>query len=192
MEESRLVDSKDTIKAEDIIKEIKKAGIRFVIALPDRTTSQSLLKTIMQDSDLRVVQVCKEDEGISICSGLYCAGERALLLIQYTGLLDSINALRGVAMEGQNPICINALRGVAMEGQNPICIMVGLLGKKPGVPPTKAARYGLRIVEPILDVMEIEHHLLETTEDNAEIVPAIEQAYSRSGPVVMLIGREPL
>ena len=101
---------------------------------------------------------------------------RALLLIQYTGLLDSINALRGVAMEGQNPICI----------------MVGLLGKKPGVPPTKAARYGLRIVEPILDVMEIKHHLLETTEDNAEIVPAIEQAYARSGPVVMLIGREPL
>jgi sulfopyruvate decarboxylase subunit beta len=176
MEETGLVDSKDTIKAEDIIKEIKKAGIRFVIALPDRTTSQSLLKTIMQDPDLRVVQVCKEDEGISICSGLYCAGERALLLIQYTGLLDSINALRGVAMEGQNPICI----------------MVGLLGKKPGVPPTKAARYGLRIVEPILDVMEIKHHLLETTEDNAEIVPAIEQAYARCGPVVMLIGREPL
>ncbi len=171
-----MVDSKDTIKAEDIIKEIKKAGIRFVIALPDRTTSQSLLKTIMQDSDLRVVQVCKEDEGISICSGLYCAGARALLLIQYTGLLDSINALRGVAMEGQNPVCI----------------MVGLLGKKPGVLPTKAARYGLRIVEPILDVMKIEHHLLETTEDLAEIVPAIQQAYARSGPVVMLIGREPL
>jgi len=171
-----LVDSEDTINAEDIIKEIKKAGIRFVIALPDRTTTQSLLKTIMQDSDLRVVQVCKEDEGISICSGLYCAGERALLLIQYTGLLDSINALRGVAMEGKNPVCM----------------MVGLLGKKPGVPPTNAARYGLRIVEPILDAMEIKHHLLETTEDNAKIVPAIEQAYARSGPVVMLIGREPL
>lgn len=69
-----MVDSKNTSKAEDIIKEIKKAGIRFVIVLPDSTTSQSLLKTINQDPDLRVVQDCKEDEGISICSGLYCAG----------------------------------------------------------------------------------------------------------------------
>ena len=168
-------EANDSLKVEDIIKEIKQAGIRFVIALPDRTTSQGLLRSIMQDPALRLVQVCKEDEGVSICSGLYCAGERALLLIQHTGLLDSINALRGVAMEGQNPICI----------------MVGLLGKAPGVPPTKAGRYGLRIVEPILDAMEIKHHLLETTQDTAKIAPAIERAYARPGPVVMLIGREP-
>lgn len=170
-----MVGSKDTIKAEDIIKEIKKAGIRFVIALPDRVTSQHLLMGISQDPALRMVQVCKEDEGVSICSGLYCAGQRALLLIQHTGLLDSINALRGIAVEGQNPVCL----------------MVGLLGKEPGVPPTKAARYGLRIVEPILDAMGIEHHLIEESKDTAKIVPAIEQAYARSGPVALLIGREP-
>ena len=61
-----MVNSKDTIKAEDIIKEINKAGMRFVIALPDRTTSQSLVQNIMQDSALRVVQVRKEAEGVSI------------------------------------------------------------------------------------------------------------------------------
>jgi len=174
-EEIGLVESKDSLKAEEIIKEIKQAGIRIVVALPDRVTSQHLLKGILQDPDLRLVPVCKEDEGISICSGLYCAGQRALLLIQHTGLLDSINALRGVAVEGQNPVCL----------------MVGLLRKEPGVPLTKAARYGLRIVEPILDTMGVEHHLIEESEDIAKIVPAIEQAYARSGPVALLIGREP-
>lgn len=161
--------------ANKIIEEIKRAGIRFVVALPDRTTSHHLLKNLMQDPQIRVIQVCKEDEGVSICSGLYSAGHRALLLIQYTGLLDSINSLRGVAMEGQNPVCM----------------MVGLLSKEPGVKPTQSKRYGLRIVEPILDAMGIEHHLVEEAEDIEKIVPAVEGAYHRSGPVVLLIGREP-
>ncbi|NIO08012.1 MAG: decarboxylase [Deltaproteobacteria bacterium] len=165
----------DSLAARAIIEEIKAAGIEFIVALPDRTTSHHLLKGLSLDPAVRLVKVCKEDEGVSICSGLYSTGRKALLLIQYTGLLDSINALRGVAMEGQNPVCM----------------MVGLLGKELGVPPTQSARYGLRIVEPILDVMEIEHHLIETTADTPKIKPAIEKAYLQTKPVVMLIGREP-
>lgn len=163
------------LKAADIIREIKKAGIRFVVALPDRVTSQYLLKSILRDPDFRAVQVCKEDEGISICSGLYAAGQRALLMMQYTGLLDSVNALRGVAMEGHNPVCM----------------MVGLLGKERGVQPAKDKRYGIRIVEPVLDVMEIEHQLIEEATDVSKIVPAVERAYGSSLPVALLIGREP-
>jgi sulfopyruvate decarboxylase TPP-binding subunit len=163
------------LEAHEIIEEIKQAGIRFIVALPDRTTSEHLLKPVLRDPDFRTVQVCKEDEGVSICSGLYSAGHRALLLIQYTGFLDSINSLRGIAMEGQNPVCM----------------MVGLLGKEPGVPPTQSKRYGLRIVEPILDAMGIEHYLLEEPEDVMKIVPAVEQAYERPAPVVFLIGRAP-
>ena len=166
----------DSIKAESIISEIKHAGIRFIVALPDRTTSERLLKPMLRDQELKVVQVCKEDEGVSVCSGLHATGHRALLLIQYTGLLDSINSLRGVAMEGRNPVCM----------------MVGLLGKEPGVPPTQSKRYGLRIVEPILDAMGIQHHLLETNEDIPKIATAVEEAYAKSLPVVLLIGREPV
>ena len=168
--------TEQALRAREIIREIKQAGIRFVVALPDRTTSQHLFKSIMKEPDLRVVQVCKEDEGVSICSGLYCAGQRALLLIQHTGLLDSVNAVRGIAVEGQNPVCM----------------MVGLLGKEPGVKPTESKRSGVRIVEPILDVLGIEHHLLEGPGDLNKIVPAVERAYARSAPVVLLIGREPL
>ena len=163
------------LEVQKIIGEIKRAGIRFIVALPDRTTSHHLLKTIMKDPDFQVVQVCKEDEGISICSGLYATGHRALLLIQYTGLLDSINCLRGVAVEGKNPVCL----------------MVGLLGKEPGVAPTQSKRYGLRIIEPILDAMGVEHHLIEYPGDTEKLVPAVDEAYRRSEPVVLLIGKEP-
>jgi sulfopyruvate decarboxylase subunit alpha len=171
-----VAENTDQLRAADLITAIKSAGIRFIVALPDRTTSEHLLKPMLADPELRVVQICKEDEGVSICSGLYAAGQRALLLMQYTGLLDSINALRGVAMEGHNPVCM----------------MVGLLHKGPGVPPLQSRHYGVRIVEPVLDAMQIAHHLIEVPDDVEKVVPAIEAAYEQSMPVVMLIGREPL
>jgi sulfopyruvate decarboxylase subunit alpha len=163
-------------KGADIIQEIKRAGIRFVVALPDRMTSEHLLKPLLGDRDLQLVQVCKEDEGISVCSGLHCTGKRALLLIQYTGLLDSMNALTRIGVEGANPVCM----------------MVGLLGKERGVPPTQSKRFGLRIIEPILDVMGIDHYLIESSEDLTKIIPAVERAYTQSKPVAILIGREPV
>jgi sulfopyruvate decarboxylase subunit alpha len=170
-----VADSTDRLSAVDLIQAIKRAGIRFIVALPDRTTSEHLLKPLLEDPELRVVQVCKEDEGVSICSGLYAAGQRALLLMQHTGLLDSINALRGIAVEGKNPVCM----------------MVGLLNKEPGVPPTQSKHYGISVVEPVLDAMQIAHHLIEAPHDVETIVPAIEAAYARALPVVLLIGKEP-
>jgi sulfopyruvate decarboxylase subunit alpha len=163
------------LKADDIIREVKRAGIRFVVALPDRVTSQFLLKPILRDPDFRVVQVCKEDEGISICSGLFAAGHRSLLMMQYTGLLDSVNSLRGVAVEGKNPVCM----------------LVGLLGKEPGVAPTQSKKYGVKIVQPLLDTMGIEHHWVEQGGDTSKILPAIEKAYADVRPMALLIGTEP-
>ena len=163
------------LQAEDIIREIKRAGIRFIVALPDRVTSHYLLKTILRDPDFKTVQVCKEDEGISICSGLFAAGQRSLMMMQYTGLLDSVNALRGVAVEGENPVCM----------------LVGLLGKEPNVPPTQSKKYGVKIIEPILDAMGIEHHWVEQPGDTEKIVPAVEKAYAATRPMALLIGREP-
>jgi sulfopyruvate decarboxylase subunit alpha len=158
-----------------IIREIKASGIAFVASVPDITTSEGLLRPLARETAPRLIRVCKEDEGVAICAGLAYAGRRALLLIQQTGLLDSINAVRGVAVE-------YAL---------PICMMVGLLEKEPGVPPRQSKRYGVRIVEPILDAMGITYHEIEEEADVARIKPAIEDAYARSRPVVMLIGRRP-
>jgi sulfopyruvate decarboxylase subunit alpha len=158
-----------------IIAEIKASRIQFIISVPDIMTSEGLLRPLAEDKALRLIHVCKEDEGIGICAGLAYSGRRALLLIQQTDMLDSINAIRGVAVE----------YGL------PICMMVGLLEKEPGTPPMQSKRYGVRIVEPILDAMGIPFHEIEQEADVAKIAPAIEDAYGRSHPVVLLIGRKP-
>jgi sulfopyruvate decarboxylase TPP-binding subunit len=158
-----------------IIAAIKASGIEYVLAVPDIVTSSGLLAPIARDKNLRLIRVCKEDECIGIASGLSYSDKRALILIQYTGFLDSLNAIRGIAVEYKQPICM----------------MVGLLGHDPEVAPRASPRYGVRIIEPICDDMGLAHHLISTDADIGKIRPAIETAYQESKPVALLIGRRP-
>ena len=158
-----------------VLEAIKTAGIQYVLSVPDITTSHGLLYPIAKDPAFQLVRVCKEDECMGIAAGLTYGNKRALILIQHTGLFYAMNAIRAVGVEMKQPICM----------------MVGLLSKEPDKPPRESSRYGLRIVEPVLDVMGIAHHLIETDEDLGKIVPAVEDCYEHSRPVVILIGRRP-
>ena len=68
-------------------------------------------------------------------------------------------------------------------------MMVGLLDKEPDVRPKDSTRYGVRIVEPILEAMGIAYHEIESEADVPKIKPAIDEAYAQSKPVVILIGQ---
>ncbi len=68
-------------------------------------------------------------------------------------------------------------------------MMVGLLEKEPGVPPRQSRRFGVRIIEPMLETMGIPHDLFEQAPDGARIRPAIDRAYAESWPTALLIGR---
>lgn len=170
-----LTATEPTLSGAAIIEAIKAAGIEYVISVPDIETSDGLLWPISRDPDLTHIRVCKEDEGVSICAALGYCGRRALLLIQNTGFFDSINSIRAIAVGFGNPLCM----------------MVGLQGIEPGVLPTESNKFSVRIVEPMLDVLGIEHHLLQTTAQAERIVPAIETAYREDHPVCFLIGRSP-
>ena len=163
------------LKGSSLLAAIKASGVEYILSVPDITTSGGLLRPIARDRDLRLIRVCKEDECIGIASGLSYCDKRALSLIQHTGFLDSINAIRGVAVEYRQPICM----------------MVGLLQHDPATTPRNSPRYGVRIVEPILDAMGIPHHYIGEEADVAKIHPAIDEAYATSFPVALLIGRRP-
>jgi sulfopyruvate decarboxylase TPP-binding subunit len=159
-----------------IIRAIKDAGIEYVLSVPDITTAGGLLAPIAADNSLRLVRVSKEDECLGIAMGLAMNDKRALVLIQHTGLLDSLNALGGVAVEFKQPICF----------------MVGLLEREVDRPPRQSGRFRIRIIEPILDVMGIPHHLIDGDNDVGVIRSGIEAAYRDNWPVAFLIGRPPV
>jgi sulfopyruvate decarboxylase TPP-binding subunit len=173
--EALMAKSSGELSGKAIIAAVNSSGIEFVLSVPDITTSSGLLAPIASDKSLRLVRVCKEDECIGIASGLSYADKRALILIQHTGFLDSINAIRGIAIEYKQPICM----------------MIGLLQHDPDFTPRESPRYGVRIVEPILDDMGIQHHVINVDADVAKIQPAIEAAYRQSHPVAFLVARSP-
>ena len=158
-----------------IINGLIAAGVRFVAAVPDIVTSEGLLWPISSERQLRLIRVCKEDEGVSICAAMSYNNTRSVLLMQQTGLLDSLNAIRAIGVD----------YGL------PVVMLVGLQGKEPHLPPDRSTSFGVRIVRPILDVMGIEHSVVETDRDVDAIEHGIEVAYAESRPRVFLIGREP-
>ena len=158
-----------------IIRAVKDAGCEYVLSVPDLHTSQGILKRVAEDNELKLVRVCKEDECVGIAAGLTYGDKRALILIQYTGFLYAMNAIRAVGCE----------HGI------PLVMMIGLLSKEPDVAPRQSKKFGVRITEPMLDVLEIEQHYIDTDADIEMIKPAIEKAYATSRPVALLIGRRP-
>jgi sulfopyruvate decarboxylase TPP-binding subunit len=92
-------DDKIELKGSSIIAALKASGVEFILSVPDIVTSGGLLRHISRDPAFKLIRVCKEDECIGIASGLSYCDKRALTLIQSTGFLDSINAIRGIAVE---------------------------------------------------------------------------------------------
>ena len=158
-----------------ILQALKQARVEFVVSVPDIVTSEGLLWPLSKDPDFRLVRVCKEDEGVSICAAMSYNNTRALLLMQQTGLMDSLNAIRAIGVDYQLPVCM----------------MVGLQGKEAHLHPSESESYGVRIIQPVLGAMEISHRLIETPADVDYIGADIYKAYRTSSTHCFLIGRTP-
>ncbi|MDB2389870.1 decarboxylase [Alphaproteobacteria bacterium] len=161
---------------DDIIAQLKKAGIEIIVSVPDIVTSDGLLWPISKDPDFQLIRVCKEDEGVSICAALSYSNTRALLLMQQTGLMDSLNAIRAIAMDYHQPVCM----------------MVGMQGKAANETVLGSASYGVRIIPPILDVMGLNHIDIDSNADTNNIAPAIDSAYATGDALCFIIGQSPV
>ena len=163
------------LKGSNVIAAIKQSGVEFVLAVPDIHHQQ---RTAVSD---------RRRSGPASHQGLQ--GRRVRR--HRVGI-----ALYRPARADADPVhrllnSLNAIRGVAVEYKQPICMMVGLLGHDAECPPSESSKYGVRIIEPICEAMGIPHHVIDQDSDLAKIKPAIDKAYADSFPVVMLIGRRP-
>ena len=158
-----------------ILQSIKQAGVEFIISVPDIVTSDGLLWPISNDPEFSLVRVCKEDEGVSICGAMSYNNTRALLLMQQTGLMDSLNAIRAIGVDYQLPVCM----------------MVGLQGKEADRKPEDSDSYGVRIIQPVLQAMQIAYRVIEEPQDVQHIKTDIDQAYQSSSTFIFIIGRPP-
>lgn len=96
---------------EGLHRTLKNAGVRQVAYVPD-AGHKRLIELCLADRDLRAVVLSTEEEGIGLAAGAWLGGQRAVVLMQSSGVGNCINQLATVR-ECRFPL----LMLVTMRGQ---------------------------------------------------------------------------
>ena len=159
------------VPAQAIVDEIEKLGITHVINVPD-THQKTVLALLARRTHPALITACTEDEAIGINAGLYVGGKRPMLLIQNTGLLASINCIKGIAMDA----------GI------PTFMLVGLFSRDVTKTPSDDPKRVINKIGPTLDTWEIPWYPLEQPDQIGAIAEAYQRSLDVRGPTVVLVG----
>jgi len=158
------------LRPETLVNEFKKNGVTHVVTIPDSETNY-LYELMLGQDWLDIIPVSREGESLGIAMGLNVAGKVPVVLIQNTGMLESGDSLRGMALDAGYPLVM----------------VVGYRGwTRRGVISDSAARY----TEPFLHAFGVNYYLVEYDADGERISTAFEEARATNRPVAVLIGDE--
>jgi len=148
------------------------AGCRDVVYVPDNPLSHVLAEIGERYRDVRLALATREEEAVGIAAGLYLGGRRPAVLLQSSGLGNSLNAVTSLAFPYQIPMVIV----VSMRGD---------------VGEWNAAQVPMgRAVRPILDAIGIPHATIESPADAERTVAlAAATAFATRMPAACLVPR---
>jgi sulfopyruvate decarboxylase subunit alpha len=171
-EEDAMVEQQQAaiLRPETMVEEFKKNRVTHVVTIPDSETNY-LYELMKKQPWLDVVPASREGETFSIALGLSIGGKVPVVLIQNTGMMESGDSIRGMALDAGFPLVM----------------VVGYRGwTRHGVITDTAARY----TEPFLNAFRINYYLLEQDSDGPRISLAFEEARATKRPVAVLVGDE--
>jgi sulfopyruvate decarboxylase subunit alpha len=155
-----------------ILDAFRAENIRTLVFLPD-TVMGRLLAVAEFDPEFRLVGVHREEEGVGILAGLFMAGQRGALLIQSSGLGNTLNALGSLAMAYRIPFpMLVSLRGELGEF-NPAQLHMG------------------RAVPGCLDALTIQHVTLRSSHELGTVMAgALKTCYTAEEPFGILLSAQ--
>ena len=151
-----------------VYRGLKLAGINFATSVPC-VNLQELLTLVDGDYEIVHVPVTREEEGVGICAGAWIGGRRAALLMQNSGLGNSINALASLDM----------LYGI------PLLMIISHRGGN-GEPIIGQVPMG-RFTVPLLDAMNISHFSPGPEAAEETVACAWEKAAEERRPAAVLL-----
>ena len=158
------------LRPETLVEEFKKNGVTHVVTIPDSETNY-LYELMVEQPWLSIVPASREGETFAIALGLSVGGKVPVCVIQNTGMMESGDSIRGMALDSGFPLVL----------------VIGYRGwTRHGVISDSAARY----TEPFLPPMAINYYLVEHDEDANRISIAFEEAKAQKRPVAVLVGDE--
>ena len=75
---------------QDIFNVLKEGGVRQIVYVPDAGHSH-VIRSAIADPDIQDVVLTTEEEGVAVVSGAWLGGERAVLLMQSSGVGNCVN-----------------------------------------------------------------------------------------------------
>jgi sulfopyruvate decarboxylase alpha subunit len=157
----------------DIVFERLKANrLEVVCHVPDSVLAP-LIARAEADPLFIVVPLTREEEGVGVLTGASLGGRRGLLMMQVSGLGNSVNGLASLAIPYQIPFLMLISQRGELGEFNPAQIAMG-----------RAAR-------PLLDALDIQHFTLRRVDEVATLMDgAIKTAYTAQRPVALFISTE--
>ena len=155
--------------SEAVYNALKKSGIDFVVSLPCVNLGK-IMKMVDSDQDIVHVPVTREEEGFGICAGAFMGGKSPAMLMQNSGLGNSVNVLASLFELYKLPVMIimshRGTEGEFMSAQIP-------MGKA---------------TPKVLDALEIPYFNPKTPDDPLNIIPKAWQiAKTKGTPVGILL-----
>src|SRR6185503_16366644 len=133
------------------------AGSRHVVYVPDNPLSHVLRALRTDYQDVRTTLATREEEAFGIAAGLYLGGEKPTVMLQSSGLGNSLNAVASLLV----PYKIPALILISMRGEagdwNDVQVPMG------------------RAVRPICDALGVSHATVDHAESAEETVRLVAQ-----------------
>ena len=106
-----------------IIDNLKKGGVDFYLSVPCKLLA-NMIDILEKDKDIYYSAVPREEEGMGICAGAYLGNKFPCILMQNTGIGNSINAITSLLQFYQIPVVfLISYRGTAGE---PVGAQVGM------------------------------------------------------------------
>jgi hypothetical protein len=100
-------------RVDTLFEQLVAVGVTDAVGLPDSVTAP-LMARFEEHPGTRWIPVTREGEAFALASGLWVGGRTPIVVIQNTGLLESGDSLRGVAVRGGVPLlCVVTYRGRA-------------------------------------------------------------------------------
>ena len=75
-----------------IIKNLKMAGVNFYLSVPCKLLA-NMIEILEKDKSIYYSSVPREEEGMGICAGAYLGRKLPCIMMQNTGLGNSVNAI---------------------------------------------------------------------------------------------------
>src|SRR6185436_5990631 len=122
------------------------AGSRHVVYVPDNPLSHVLRALRTDYADVRTTVATREEEAFGIAAGLYLGGAKPTVMLQSSGLGNSLNALTSLLVPYRIPaLIVISMRGDAgewNEAQVPMGRAVRAICDAIGIPHTTAESAG--------------------------------------------------